>query len=60
MYLSFTFNHCRCGNKILVAENEEGLIENTYKLPCDHVFHEFCIRGWCIIGNMSYLEPKRF
>ncbi|XP_032682791.1 RING finger protein 121 isoform X2 [Odontomachus brunneus] len=40
-----------CGNKILVSEHEEGVIENTYKLNCEHVFHEFCIRGWCIVGK---------
>lgn len=40
-----------CGNKILVGENEDGIIEATYKLSCEHVFHEFCIRGWCIIGK---------
>ncbi|CAD7080224.1 unnamed protein product [Hermetia illucens] len=40
-----------CGNHIIVSENEEGVIENTYKLSCNHVFHEFCIRGWCIVGK---------
>ncbi|CAH0560674.1 unnamed protein product [Brassicogethes aeneus] len=40
-----------CGNKLLVTEDEEGIIENTYKLSCEHVFHEFCIRGWCIVGK---------
>ncbi|XP_050511794.1 RING finger protein 121 [Diabrotica virgifera virgifera] len=40
-----------CGNKLLVSEDEEGVIENTYKLSCEHVFHEFCIRGWCIVGK---------
>ncbi|XP_012286177.1 RING finger protein 121 isoform X2 [Orussus abietinus] len=40
-----------CGNKLLVSEHEEGVIENTYKLSCEHVFHEFCIRGWCIVGK---------
>ncbi|XP_017764616.1 PREDICTED: RING finger protein 121 isoform X1 [Eufriesea mexicana] len=40
-----------CGNKLLVSENEHGIIENTYKLSCEHVFHEFCIRGWCIVGK---------
>ncbi|XP_034246211.1 RING finger protein 121 [Thrips palmi] len=40
-----------CGNKLLVSENEEGVIENTFKLSCQHVFHEFCIRGWCIVGK---------
>lgn len=40
-----------CGNKLLVNAGEEGVIENTYKLSCEHVFHEFCIRGWCIVGK---------
>ncbi|XP_053950041.1 E3 ubiquitin ligase Rnf121 [Anastrepha ludens] len=40
-----------CGNPLLVSEKEEGLFENTYKLSCNHVFHEFCIRGWCIVGK---------
>ncbi|KAG8280317.1 hypothetical protein J6590_084593 [Homalodisca vitripennis] len=40
-----------CGNRLLVQENQEGVLENTYKLSCDHVFHEFCIRGWCIVGK---------
>ncbi|XP_046394513.1 RING finger protein 121 isoform X3 [Ischnura elegans] len=40
-----------CGNKLLVSEDEEGVLENTYKLSCNHEFHEFCIRGWCIIGK---------
>lgn len=26
-----------CGNKLLVNESEEGVIENTYKLSCEHV-----------------------
>ncbi|XP_071452861.1 E3 ubiquitin ligase Rnf121 isoform X1 [Hetaerina americana] len=40
-----------CGNRLLVSEDEEGVLENTYKLSCNHEFHEFCIRGWCIIGK---------
>ncbi|XP_041055941.1 RING finger protein 121 isoform X2 [Carcharodon carcharias] len=40
-----------CGQKIFVDVNEEGIIENTYMLTCNHVFHEFCIRGWCIVGK---------
>ncbi|XP_017917110.1 PREDICTED: RING finger protein 175 isoform X1 [Capra hircus] len=40
-----------CGQKIIVDLDEEGLIENTYQLSCKHVFHEFCIRGWCIVGK---------
>ncbi|CAL4100455.1 unnamed protein product [Meganyctiphanes norvegica] len=40
-----------CGNPQLVPEGEEGVIENTYRLSCGHTFHEFCIRGWCIVGK---------
>ncbi|XP_055312521.1 E3 ubiquitin ligase Rnf121 isoform X3 [Sitodiplosis mosellana] len=40
-----------CGNDLLVSEKDTGVIEDTYKLSCHHVFHEFCIRGWCIIGK---------
>ncbi|XP_013398510.1 RING finger protein 121-like [Lingula anatina] len=40
-----------CGNKILVKDNEDAIIEETYKLSCNHEFHEFCIRGWCIVGK---------
>jgi len=40
-----------CGNPQLVPVGEEGVVENTYRLTCGHTFHEFCIRGWCIVGK---------
>ncbi|XP_067663860.1 E3 ubiquitin ligase Rnf121-like isoform X1 [Haliotis asinina] len=40
-----------CGNQILVISNEDAIIEKTCRLSCNHVFHEFCIRGWCIVGK---------
>uniref|UniRef100_A0A4V0Y8N4 Putative ring-containing e3 ubiquitin ligase n=1 Tax=Rhodnius prolixus TaxID=13249 RepID=A0A4V0Y8N4_RHOPR len=40
-----------CGNEIFSIVSENGTVLNTYKLSCDHVFHEFCIRGWCIVGK---------
>ena len=40
-----------CGNKLLVSAEQEGVLENTYRLSCGHEFHEFCIRGWCIVGK---------
>jgi len=33
-----------CGNPLLVSTEEEGVIEDTFRLSCNHVFHEFCIR----------------
>ncbi|KAF6204956.1 hypothetical protein GE061_019123 [Apolygus lucorum] len=40
-----------CGNGIHVSADGGTSRENTYTLVCDHVFHEFCIRGWCIVGK---------
>uniref|UniRef100_A0A8C4TTJ8 Ring finger protein 175 n=1 Tax=Falco tinnunculus TaxID=100819 RepID=A0A8C4TTJ8_FALTI len=43
--------------KIFVDIKEEGIIENTYQLSCNHVtpytgFHEVSsICGWCIVGK---------
>jgi RING finger protein 121 len=40
-----------CGNPLLTPVGEEGVIEDSVKLPCNHTFHEFCLRGWCIVGK---------
>ncbi|KAH9505690.1 hypothetical protein Btru_055508 [Bulinus truncatus] len=40
-----------CGNEIFMISNDNAVIEKTIKLTCGHVFHEFCIRGWCIVGK---------
>ncbi|KFR08659.1 RING finger protein 175, partial [Nipponia nippon] len=40
-----------CRHKIFVDINEEGIIENTYQLSCNHVFHKSCVCGWCIVGK---------
>jgi RING finger protein 121 len=29
-----------------VAADQDGVLENTFRLACGHEFHEFCIRGW--------------
>ena len=40
-----------CGNEILARDDDESGIEKAIKLTCGHIFHEFCIRGWCIVGK---------
>ena len=45
-----------CGNKLLVSEDEEGVIENTYKLSCEHVYPSIATCQWyllCIIFMMT-------
>ena len=37
-----------CGKDTAEAEAEG---EKTIKLACGHSFHEFCVRGWCIVGK---------
>ncbi|KAK3697113.1 hypothetical protein QZH41_016921, partial [Actinostola sp. cb2023] len=39
-----------CGQQLVLGDDDE-MPEKTYKLSCGHVFHEFCIRGWCIVGK---------
>ncbi|KRY51275.1 RING finger protein [Trichinella britovi] len=39
-----------CGSKISANDNERQ-VEQLYNLSCGHTFHEFCIRGWCIVGK---------
>lgn len=31
-----------CGQQIFVDVNEEGIIENTYRLSCNHVYPALC------------------
>jgi len=42
-----------CGGELLDYEHVggEAPIEKTVQLNCKHLFHEFCIRGWTIVGK---------
>jgi len=43
-----------CGQELTLTameDMEEDDTEKSYKLSCGHLFHEFCIRGWCIVGK---------
>ncbi|XP_038056300.1 RING finger protein 121-like [Patiria miniata] len=40
-----------CGQKIYIPDEDEEVAERVYELTCKHRFHEFCIRGWCIVGK---------
>uniref|UniRef100_A0A158Q813 RING-type domain-containing protein n=1 Tax=Elaeophora elaphi TaxID=1147741 RepID=A0A158Q813_9BILA len=41
-----------CGNHLEIDDTETEY-ESTYRLSCGHLFHEFCIRGWCVIGKQQ-------
>jgi RING finger protein 121 len=28
-----------------------SVTEKSYELDCRHIFHESCIRGWCLVGK---------
>jgi len=41
-----------CGQTLILhSTTDDEAPEKTYKLSCGHLFHEFCIRGWCIVGK---------
>uniref|UniRef100_A0A8R1E4Q2 RING-type domain-containing protein n=1 Tax=Caenorhabditis japonica TaxID=281687 RepID=A0A8R1E4Q2_CAEJA len=37
-------------SKLIAGDNDH---EELYKLSCGHVFHEFCIRGWVVVGKLQ-------
>lgn len=41
-----------CGNH-LETDDTGSDYESTYRLSCGHLFHEFCIRGWCVVGKQQ-------
>ncbi|EGT45820.1 CBN-RNF-121 protein [Caenorhabditis brenneri] len=52
-----------CGGRLDDSEHvHEAVVQNRlgeddqeklYKLSCGHVFHEFCIRGWVVVGKLQ-------
>ncbi|GAQ85804.1 Zinc finger RING-type domain containing protein [Klebsormidium nitens] len=40
-----------CGQHLRDAEAAAEQLENTVALPCKHRYHEFCIRGWVMVGK---------
>ena len=52
-----------CANKIYKSNLETNIPdddvdepmrnERIYTLSCNHSFHEFCIRGWVVVGKLQ-------
>jgi len=41
-----------CGGQLKnIRRDADEIEEETFKLNCGHEFHEFCIRGWTIVGK---------
>jgi len=55
--LGFSMNHCGiCGGQLpgLTMRSGEELqpgAEGHIRLPCKHAFHDYCIRGWTMVGK---------
>lgn len=51
---SLNANVCAvCGNKLLTPLNEDGVLENTYKLSCGHVY-PFIFHHYTFISISDY------
>ena len=37
--------------KVLQFKDARGDGGNLYQLQCMHIFHESCIKGWCVVGK---------
>jgi hypothetical protein len=55
-----------CGQQIFVDVNEEGIIENTYRLSCNHVYPALCyfspeptLQSWWEEGGGYYSVLSR-
>ncbi|PAV83110.1 hypothetical protein WR25_07759 [Diploscapter pachys] len=46
-------NRLRTDQALLQAGEDENQDEKTYRLSCGHTFHEFCIRGWVVVGKLQ-------
>lgn len=42
-----------CNKLLLNPDMSRNQIEMTQKLSCQHEFHDFCIKGWCLIGKKN-------
>ncbi|MEN2496858.1 MAG: hypothetical protein MHMPM18_001327 [Marteilia pararefringens] len=42
-----------CSENLLNANLGSNTIEVTQTLKCGHSFHDFCLRGWCMIGKKN-------
>ncbi|RCN46115.1 zinc finger, C3HC4 type, partial [Ancylostoma caninum] len=46
-----------CDSRLVASvsdtEDEDVEEEKTYRLSCGHTFHEFCIRGWVVVGKLQ-------
>ncbi|CAG8527478.1 9169_t:CDS:2 [Ambispora leptoticha] len=47
----FPRKHLRAVICAVCGGSTENKQENVHQLTCRHVFHEECIRGWCLIGK---------
>ncbi|CAI4222282.1 unnamed protein product [Auanema sp. JU1783] len=42
-----------CDTALIHQQDPDEDDEKTHKLSCGHTFHEFCIRGWVVVGKQQ-------
>ncbi|VDM55922.1 unnamed protein product [Angiostrongylus costaricensis] len=47
---SFTIVHCETS---FSPNHRVSYVFTLFSLSCGHVFHEFCIRGWVVVGKLQ-------
>merc|ERR1719233_1289891 len=52
-YISTTIGYFSKDGTLPSRSDQRNLQEKTFKMNCGHICHDFCIRGWVMIGKVD-------